>query len=194
MPGKGQSAVDSIVSYHLQHTGVSRFAKIRYIYKQVLKRKLTEQEFSRLCREFADYVFEEVVRAPYIKGAEEFLRNYKKHYLYFVVTATPQAEIEQIIRRRNMSGYFTAVYGAPRKKADSVGLILRGYNLASEDAVYIGDSMSDYEAASHNSLHFIAKAGLDNGGDIFKAIRNCLKIEDLTGLNQIINRVSGVGV
>ena len=41
--------VDQIVQYHIDNMGVSRFDKFRYIYRYILKRKLSDEKFTELC-------------------------------------------------------------------------------------------------------------------------------------------------
>ncbi|HXW99392.1 MAG TPA: HAD family hydrolase, partial [Methanomicrobiales archaeon] len=38
--------VDKIVEYHRRNTGVSRFDKFRYIYREILKDPLSEEQFA----------------------------------------------------------------------------------------------------------------------------------------------------
>ncbi|MBF0319034.1 MAG: HAD family hydrolase [Nitrospirae bacterium] len=185
---EGQGVTDRVVEYHLQNAGVSRFDKFRYIYENILKRPLTEERFEELCLRFAGLVFDEVTSAPYVKGAREFLDNYANHvYRCFVSTATPQGEIEEIIRRRHMQGYFKAVHGAPKKKSGIVGEILATHGINAAVAVYVGDAMSDYKAASANGVPFIARIAGDV--EIFTGI-NCIKIPDLTGLPEALARLN----
>ena len=66
-------AVERIVAYHRQNGGISRFEKFLTIYREILKRPLTEQMFQSLCEQFSQLVVEEVVAAPWVDGAREFL-------------------------------------------------------------------------------------------------------------------------
>ena len=113
---EGEEIVKRIVNYHLDNTGVSRYEKFKYIYKEILNRPLNDDEFQMLCNKFANLVVDGVVKAPYVKGAKEFLESYAEKYNYFVISATPQDEIEEIIKEQNVTHFFKAVYGAPIKK------------------------------------------------------------------------------
>lgn len=186
---EGEDAVKKIVDYHLGHTGVSRFEKFRYFYRTILNRELTDEKFAELCRRFSDLVAEEVANAPYVRGAKEFLDEYYSAYRCYVASATPQPEIEDIIERRGMGRYFDGIYGSPRKKSDAVKEIIAGSRLSPDEIVFIGDAMSDYEAASVNGTHFIAR--VTDGGAIFKDI-DCLKIKDLTGLKGLLDRIGNI--
>lgn len=184
---EGPSAVKAIVRYHLQHAGVSRFDKFAYIYKNILHRKLTKAVFKKLCKQFSRLVMNEVINAPFVKGAEEFLKKYVKEYKFFVISATPHSEIKSIIQKRGITGYFKAVYGAPNKKADLVRKIIRDNSLTCRELVYVGDALSDYEAAEINSVEFIAR--INKNGHLFKGKNIHFKIKDLKKLRTILKDI-----
>jgi phosphoglycolate phosphatase-like HAD superfamily hydrolase len=163
---------------------VSRFDKFKYFYKVVLKRELTDSKFNELCERFSDLVMEEVVRAPYVRGSKEFLDTYGNAYRCFIVSATPQAEIENIIEKRRMARYFAGVYGAPKMKRDALKEIIAISRLSPGEIACIGDAMSDYEAAAANRANFIAR--INNNESVFKDI-DCVKIPDLSGLKKILD-------
>jgi len=180
---EGKEVIKKVIDYHLANTGVSRYDKFRYIYKEILKRQFSEEEFKKLCCEFESLVVEKVINAPYIKGAKEFLEAYAGRFKYFLISATPHKEIEEIIRRRNIDIFFRLVYGAPIKKNAAVREIISKENLNPAEVIYVGDALSDYLAAKDNSLKFIALVSID---DVIFTDINCLKIKDLTELGENI--------
>lgn len=184
---EGPDAVRQVVAYHLDNAGVSRFDKFHYIYREILKRPLTDEEFKRLCDIFSGLVVDGVATAPYVEGAIEFLEEYSSAYECFVVSATPQQEMEEIIRRRGLVSFFTGIYGAPNKKADVVRKVLAANGTNPADAVYIGDAMSDYEAARDNGLHFIAR--INRNENIFEKT-DCIKIPNLSHLAEILDSIA----
>jgi phosphoglycolate phosphatase-like HAD superfamily hydrolase len=185
---KGESAPDRerIMRYHLSNAGISRFEKFRYIYRGILKKRLTQAKLKVLCAEFSLLVKEAVIAAPFVAGASGFLeRNYRKLGL-FVVSATPHNEIAEIIKRKNLSFYFREIYGAPMHKGAAVRKIMADYSLAPEEIVYVGDALSDYRAARENSIVFIAR--IKDNQELFSKIE-CIKLKDLSGLQGAINRM-----
>jgi len=184
---EGEETVKRVVDYHLGHMGESRFDKIRYIYKEILRKELTDDDFAMLCKRFEALVFEAVVNAPSVNGAEEFFKGSFSKYMCFIVSATPQSEIVEIVRRRGLEGKFNAIFGAPLPKSDAVRQALLENNIASGDAVYIGDAMSDYKAAKDNGVYFIARIYGDK--KIFSGI-DCLTIDDLSGLENMLALLS----
>jgi len=180
---EGKEVVRRVVSYHLNNAGVSRYEKLRFIYKEILDRPLADYEFQLLCERFSDIVINDVIRAPYVLGAGQFLEAYAKKYRCFIVSATPQEEIKKITKKRDMLHFFKAVYGAPTQKIDAVRDVLIKEKVRPINLLYIGDAMSDYLAAKNNSVNFIAV--INNNEAIFKDI-DCIKIKNLMDLNRII--------
>lgn len=183
---ENKEIVTKIINYHLKNLGISRYEKFSYIYKMILCRNLTNRKFRLLCQEFSSLVKNAVVRAEYIKGAREFLSRYANKYKCFLISATPQEEIEEIIRARKLRPFFKFIYGAPTKKIEAVKRILAKEKIKPSNCVYIGDSLSDYKAAQNNSISFIAK--ISSNASLFKDM-DCPKIKDLTVLNEIIEKL-----
>ncbi|MDD5173447.1 MAG: HAD hydrolase-like protein [Candidatus Omnitrophica bacterium] len=180
---EGANVVKKVVAYHIGNMGVSRFDKFRFIYKEILHRELNDNEFDMLCKKFACLVVNAVIDAPYVKGAKEFLERESAAYAFFVVSATPQDEIVDIVRRRGLAGLFKFVYGAPLTKSEAVRRTLREENILPGNTVYVGDAMSDYLAAKDNGVKFIAR--INENKEIFAGI-DCLKIADLSGLTPLL--------
>ena len=181
--GEGETIVKKVVAYHLDNGGVSRYDKFRHIYRRILARPLREKEFKKLCDDFAGLVADNVAAAPYVKGAMEFLKTFAPKYRFFVLSATPQEEIEKIVERKGITHLFRGVYGAPNKKADAVKEILSREKVRPADSLYVGDAMSDYAAARENGVRFIARVRRDD--PVFNDT-DCLKIEDLARLESLI--------
>jgi len=149
--------VQRIVDYHRRHGGVSRFEKFRTIYREVLQRPLNEETFQQLCQGFASLVVAEVMAAPWVDGAEEFLRAHRGRFQFFVISGTPQEELRTIIRARGAEAYFAAILGSPRTKDCLLREVMRRYKLAPEELVFIGDSATDWQAAAHVGAPFILR-------------------------------------
>lgn len=177
---EGPEALNLIVNYHLQNAGVSRYEKIRYIYRNILRRRLEKNIFRRLCDEFSFLVKEEVINAPFVAGAREFLDKFYRQYGIYIISATPREEIKEIIAARKMSGYFQGIFGAPQKKPVAVKKIILKDKLGRNEAVYIGDALSDYQAAVANGINFIAR--IHNNESLFAGI-DCLRKPNLLNLS-----------
>jgi len=128
-------------------------------------------------------VLEEVVKCPFVSGAHEFLNRFAHILPCYVASATPTDELTEILRRRGMASYFREVFGAPTSKSTAVATILNETGLSAEEVAFVGDAVSDYEAAVANGVHFIARCS--RGNTIFDTVE-CLKLIDLTGLHAVL--------
>ena len=89
--------VEEIVEFHRQNGGMSRYDKIRHIYAEILDEPLSEGRFSELVDRFSGLVLEGVLASPPVRGVEEFLECYSSKIPIYIVSATPEAEIREII-------------------------------------------------------------------------------------------------
>ena len=76
----GEKFAQALLTYHIKNGGVSRFEKIRAFYKDILQRPLSDKRFQELVLRFSKLVIDEVVAAPWVEGAREFLSQNKKQY------------------------------------------------------------------------------------------------------------------
>ena len=148
---------EEILDYHLVNAGVSRFEKFVHIHEHILKIPLTPERFTELSDRFSFLVIDEVVAAPYVWGAEDFLKEYFTKIPLFVVSATPVDELTRIIKKRGMSRYFSGIYGSPAKKSDNIRILLAREKPDPSSVIYIGDAINDWNAAQGAGIRFIGR-------------------------------------
>ena len=184
----GPQIQDQVLDYHLGHGGVSRFDKIRYYETELLGRpNPTDQEVDYIAERFSSLVEEKVTQSAWVTGAKEFLEAYHTKIPLYVVSATPQAELERIIEKRDMSRYFKTIYGSPTKKPVHLNTIARENTYAPQDMVMIGDTISDYNAAKDVGTYFIGRLEGDAPTDFPGGTP---VINDLTGLPAALEGLS----
>jgi HAD superfamily hydrolase (TIGR01549 family) len=176
---------EAIVNFHLKNGGMSRFDKFKIIYRDILKEPLSQEKFSYLCKRFAELVFEEILKCEFVKGAEDTLRKYTNRYLLFVVSATPDKEIKEIVAQKGLQGYFKAIYGAPLSKNEAIENILRDFKLKREEVIFVGDALNDHNAALASNIKFVGRLHRDNN-NLFDQLTDISLIEDLYQLQEII--------
>ncbi len=152
----GPEIEKQVVDYHLAHGGVSRFEKFRYFYEVFLRKPVSDAEIEKLGEQFSDLALEEVLNSPFIEGAEETLEQVRKeNILSFVVSGTPDEEMKQIVNLRNLWPYFKEVHGSPTHKDEHVRDIAKRYDLNLANCLFIGDSTTDYDAATAAGTQFL---------------------------------------
>jgi len=149
--------VDAIVQFHLDNGGMSRFDKFRYIYKNILKEDLTQSKFNELSEKFSTIVIDDIIKTPYVHGAQEFLEKYHRKIPLYVVSATPKEELRQIVEKRMMAHYFQEVYGAPQTKSECIKAILNLTGISPDTVIYVGDAKNDFDAARLAGVRFIGR-------------------------------------
>ncbi len=178
----GPTVEQAVLEYHRANGGISRFEKFRYYYNNLLNRPVSDAELKLLGAEFSSLVMEEVLNAPFIPGALATLDNLLVRGIpAFVVSGTPEEEVRHIVKERSLSQYFVEVYGSPRKKVEIITDILARKAYDASRCVFLGDAMTDYEAAKESGVNFV---GIINDREIccFPVGTNTLKFIDLKEL------------
>ncbi|MBI3090362.1 MAG: HAD family hydrolase [Candidatus Tectomicrobia bacterium] len=147
----------AILRYHLENLGVSRHAKFAWIYRELLRRELSAAEGEALGERFSALVLDKLLRCPFVPGACETLDALYSRCLLFVASGTPEEELRFIIEERRLGKFFSGVWGAPRGKVEIVETILRDFALQPREALFIGDGVSDYQAALRSGVAFVAR-------------------------------------
>ena len=181
----GSDVVKKVHDHHIENGGLPRFEKFRHYHKNFLGKTLNEDGVQEMSKKFSKMVVERVVSADWIPGAEEFLKILYKHKINcVVVSATPQNEIELIIKKRNINFYFSSIYGSPTSKHVNLSSALNKNSVFAKDAIFFGDALADWQASSKNNIQFVG---------IGKSIKNLLEknnesiyfIDDFKGINDL---------
>jgi len=149
--------LERIVHLHRENGGVSRYEKFEVIYRDYLKRSLTDAEKARLGCEFSALVGEEMATCPYVPGALEFLAEQSERVPLFVVSGTPEAELGAILKKRDLQRYLRAYFGSPRYKDALLREIMKLEKIGASEVVFVGDSITDFAASSSVGVHFIGR-------------------------------------
>lgn len=155
--------IEKLIQYHIDNGGVSRVEKIKYFYEKILKEELTENNLKSICARFSELVVDKVVSAKWVSGAKELLEYGLGRWDMFVVSGTPEEEMRLIIKRRKMAIYFKEVFGSPRKKEDIVKGLLDRFGYERNSVVFVGDAVTDFNAAKKNQILFIGRLTKESG-------------------------------
>lgn len=179
------------ILYDIDGTLLNTINMNMYPLIQIIKEELKE-----------DWTFEEVLRfVPYpgmkvleerailYDGFEEVLESFKRAgVIQAIVTSKTEKLYQEDVVSQGIDSYMaTAVLANDTKKhkPDPEPLLecLRRLDLSSEDAIYIGDSLSDYQAARNASMDFgyavwgsVCGDGIDNPDYIFREPKELLTL------------------
>jgi HAD superfamily hydrolase (TIGR01549 family) len=149
--------LDAIMDYHLSHNATIRFEKFRYITENILGLVYDEYQFQQLCDSFSKLVFNQIIECSYVPGAIKFLEYFNKKIPLYLVSMSPDSELNRILIKRNIHKYFRKVYASTWKKDEAIEDILAKEAIALDRAVFIGDSPEDYIAAKKTGIAFIGR-------------------------------------
>jgi beta-phosphoglucomutase len=149
---------EAILNYHLGNQGISRYKKFEWIYQTLLQQEYNETIAEQLGISFSGLVFDKIIKAPFVPGAMALLQALKeKEIPCFIASGTPDDELLEIVKQRNLPDYFISVYGSQRSKVEIIRLILDQYNWDPAEVVFVGDAETDFFAARATLLHFFGR-------------------------------------
>jgi phosphoglycolate phosphatase-like HAD superfamily hydrolase len=178
---------EAILRYHLDNIGISRFRKFEWIYSHLFGRPLEENESRHLGEAFSSIVLGKILTCDYVPGAIECLKALEGSVALFVASGTPQQELELIIEKRGLTSFFTEIWGSPATKVEIVRSVLERFSFERREVLFIGDGLSDYQAAAEVGIPFLARES--GTGDIDWRAIGAKQVSDLKG----IPRCLGIG-
>lgn len=181
----GKDIAEKVVAHHIANGGMSRFEKFPYYHKAFLNIDLSKNDIEKLSNVYSKMVVDTVVEADEVPGATWFLNKYHKVSHYWIVSATPTDEINEIAKRREISEYFIKIYGSPEKKIPIVTNIINEHELVTNETVFLGDAMSDFKAATNNNIDFILRQ-CNNNYILFREYPEIISFNDFYELEKIL--------
>lgn len=123
---------------------------------------------------FSELVNQRVAEASEMPGSVDFLDSLKSSSAMVVLSsATPLHDLIDVLKRRNWIAKFDRVFGAPRKKAQTIENCLLPLVESAKDIAVVGDGEDDLASALETGCAFFpvgeARGFKENGGqgDIF---------------------------
>lgn len=177
----GPDVAARVVRHHREHGGMPRREKFRHYQAVFLGAAADEATLDRLCAAFSALVVDAVVAAPEIPGATGFLRAWHGRVPLFVDSATPDAELAVILKRRGLDGFFKSVYGSGDTKASNLAAILAHGGFDPSRVLFFGDAASDLRAAEACGVRFVGVAR-DAASPLRRAAPDLPLFEDFHGI------------
>ena len=184
----GEEIAQKVEQYHIEHGGVSRFEKIRYWHKTYLGIEISDVELEKWTNRFSELVLQKVVESPYVVGAKETINNLNPDYDQYIITGTPQNEIELICEQLGITHLFKQICGSPTNKIKWADKLLTKFGLSTNEVIFVGDATTDYDAAKHHNFHFVLREHEENEL-LFKEVE-VIKMKDLLSLNEVIKNIN----
>ena len=174
----GQEGMEFVNNHNKVNSGISRLEKIPF-YMKHFGLPLNDHLISHYMESFSNSVVQSVIDSPYVPGVVQFLEQNYQSKTNYLISGTPQLELEHILTRLNLKHFFKEIFGAPHIKVDALKLIKKEYNLETKNTIFIGDSIIDMEAALGNGVKFCLRRNTSNLGQNF--VHAFKQIDDFNG-------------
>jgi len=149
------SLVDQLIKYHNANGGISRYEKIKWFYKFILKQYLSEEQLSIKSNEFKEIMLKEMVNPNLIiRNTLDFIKKVHKKIPLHIISGSDELELNFICKELNIKKYFKTIKGSPKKKSNLIKEFIDGNNYTVQKILYIGDSLIDYKCAKINNISF----------------------------------------
>ena len=157
----GQRATEFVKKHHKANAGISRFEKIPY-YLEQFGAPFDDGLVAKYLEDFSNSVVQNVINSPWVPGVQQFLKKHHTSKSNFLISGTPQSELNFILKSLKLDPYFEQVYGAPQDKNKVVRSIISKYEIDLNFTLYIGDSLVDMKAAAENNIKFCLRNNCSN--------------------------------
>jgi phosphoglycolate phosphatase-like HAD superfamily hydrolase len=148
---------DVLMHFHYENISISRVEKFDYL-ATLIGRGSDLKLKSVIADNFSQYVLEDILTVPMVKGAERFLEMVKGQLPLYLASVTPENELNFILEKRGLLHWFDGVYGCPPwTKANAIRDILLQNTISPKNSLLIGDSSGDHRAAMETGIQFIAR-------------------------------------
>ena len=151
----GEDVVRRVKEHHEANGGVSRYEKLP-IYLEWANQQKSKIIINEYAKKLSSLVTQEVIMSDWVPGVLDFMYS-NSHKQLFLITATPQNEIEKIVDDLDICNVFQEIIGSPTEKKTAIKKILAQYSLNPSNALMIGDSVGDYESSLVNDFSFILR-------------------------------------
>ncbi|MFO0990565.1 MAG: HAD hydrolase-like protein [Hyphomicrobiales bacterium] len=132
----------------------SRHAVIPRMIDAMRKGGLDLPEDNHVLR-YGEVVEAGVTTAPECPGASALLARLQGQAKLYIASNTPQEAVRRQAELRGWSRHFDGIFGYPSRKTDVVRDILKAEGIKPDRLAFVGDGISDEEAARANGCVFI---------------------------------------
>ena len=150
-----ESLVKSLIDYHNKNGGISRYEKIEWFYKNLLKKNIDKKTLDSKAFQFKEIMLKEMINPNIIfQETLNFIKNIHLKLPCYIISGSDEEELKIICEKLNIKKYFNDIKGSPTKKVDLIAKFVRNNKFKNDRILYIGDSLVDYKSAKNNNIKF----------------------------------------
>lgn len=150
----GERVCKKIEKHHIENGGISRYQKIP-LYLKWCKVEPTKSKIDTYCDKFSEIVKNKVVNSSWVPGVKNFISKNSQKYIFIIVSASPQDELNDICKLLDIDKYFYKIYGSPISKSKVINDCYTFFKISPKKCLVIGDSQTDIDAAKKNGIEII---------------------------------------
>lgn len=149
--------VDQLLAFHQANGGLSRYVKFRYLFEEIRKEPITEDEIHIWAKRFS-LIMKELLVNPelLIEETLNFVKENQGKYIMHITSGSDQNELRYLCQSMGIDHLFSSIHGSPKPKKEWVKELIETHGYSTEECVLIGDSYNDFEAATFSGVHFMA--------------------------------------
>ena len=148
----GELQAQKLVNHHLENGGISRYEKIKFFQKNILK-NTNIRLYQELVVNYGKILKEKLIKAEISKGVfkiKQFFPNSK----ITVVSGSDQNELRWLFKEKRIDHLFNnGIFGSPKNKIEILEEIFSGFK-GEEKSIFIGDSKYDFEVSKFFKIDF----------------------------------------
>ena len=147
--------VNSLISFHNQNGGLSRYVKFKYFFKEILNQKLTDNQLNKLLFTYSDFCMKHLgERKNLNSSALRFIKRYFKKKKFHIASGSDNFELNKLCNQLEISDFFISISGSPEPKEKIIQRVIKENGYSNDIICLIGDSINDYDAANYNEISF----------------------------------------
>jgi HAD superfamily hydrolase (TIGR01549 family) len=148
--------LEELILYHRKNGGLSRFKKINYFYKEILKKEISSELVNSYAEKYSTIMRKELVNKDKLIGDTiDFIKSSQDLFDFHIVSGSEHTELNYLCTALKIDKYFLSISGSPAPKEELITRTLERYMYKKNEAIVVGDSINDLVAAKRNGLTFI---------------------------------------
>ena len=148
----GEDSAKKLVNYHIKNGGISRYKKIKFFQKNILKNN-DSNLYEELINDYGEILKKELLKTEISKGIfkiKEFFFDSK----LAVISGSDQKELFWLFKKLKIENIFDAgIFGSPKSKEEIFNQIFKNSNDI-VSSIYLGDSKYDFEVSKMFGIDF----------------------------------------
>jgi len=150
----GEDAANTLLEYHKNTGGVSRYKKFRYFLDTIVENELDDFGYDALLDAYAKNVMDGMLTCNVAENIDR-LREETKDTTWLIVSGGDQEELRGIFKQRKLDKLFDGgIFGSPDTKEVILEREIINSNIKLS-ALFLGDSKYDRKASLASGLDFI---------------------------------------